>query len=1246
MNDFRFAEPQYGQLLWLLLLLTIVLVWLELRGRSALDGFLSREMQSRLVQSSSLLRRMMALSCFVLGLSALVGATMRPQWGATRRMLPRAGAQVMVCLDVSKSMLAEDTVPNRLERAKTEVADLLDLLKGEQVGLIAFAGKATIVSPMTTDFGFLKLMLSSIGVQSVGMGGTRLEEPIRQAVDGFGEAADISRVILLITDGEDHDSFPLDAAESARERGIKIITIGFGDEAGSKIEITNRRTGARSFVTDSNGTPVISRLDGATLRDIALKTNGAYIPAGTGALDLDSIHRQHIAPLVRGSLPSGEQIVRNEVFQWVVLAGLLLLVLSVMVGRGVSPASKAGNRFVPNNKATAAVAILLVALVFVPQFAVGQRPADIDRSTVEPRLADEQVEPTEGNDVDAESSISQNETDGVEKELDTIDSRDAYNRALPLLASNVDAAESFLQKARRNAGTDGEVRFRAAYNLGWVEVRRADSLLNDEPKRALTHLRSAADWFRQSIRIRPKDDAARHNLEIVMRRTLELADSLAKKDQGDVAQRLDGLIQQQRAFVGEARQLVERLADTKGASPEAELFRRDFRALATQQRQILSDAESLMLSVGEELGALAQKPQQAAKAAKGALGDSGLSDEEQMRSSQLLAVSDYLQRGVQRMGQSRSQLRRKQGQRAFRRAATGLTELKRARDMLRPPQEILKMLIHETRSLIRQTGTMAVANDSVGGPQKSKPSWLTDDYLKQSQLSLYERTKEWTDQMKAALGNSDALGTPDPNASQEQQEQREQEEQRRSLVAATELVDDATQSFTAATSSMESNDFGSAVENQKDAHASLSDALELYLDLKGLIEAAHATENQIHQVLQNVDDLPENRRDAFLGALAQLQQENLDRLDRLEDKLEQERNKIEASAPPQAAGPAAPGSEANDSTEPNLETDRQRIRLAEDLLQKARSEMTELEQKLRDDSGEPNERADEDSVEAAKEEADSETNDDEADSSAAPDSDGETDESPRASSIDSRLGDHAERATDRLQDLRRLFFSVVEHLQETAQRQADVNDQTERLAGQTDSTEQQQTLGPLASKQQELIQLSQQIAEALNSQSEATPPEVPETDKTSPQASAEQQQAAAEQSEQLRKASQLVHEAAKTMEEANDQMLADPFELTELRSSQDESLKRLREALALLVPPQPQDNEPNQDQQQNQDDEQDDKNDKDDGQDDSPQPQSQEQQQDMSMNQLLQMIRDRDAERRREKERQRAYRRVHVEKDW
>lgn len=335
MNEFQFAELGWLHATWGVLLCVGVLVALELRGRSLLDRMISPLMQGRLVRKVPLLRRLMSIASLGLALGCLVLALMRPQWGMTVQAVSKVESQVMICLDVSKSMLAEDVVPNRLERAKAEIDSLLGLMdEGQQVGLTAFAGRATVLCPMTTDFGFLRLILNEAGPGTVGIGGTRIGEAIEKAVNGFGEAGDINRLILLITDGEDHDSFPLDAAEKARDKGVRVVSIGFGAEMGSKIQISDPTTGARSYVKDRNGVDVVSRLDGDTLREIARKTEGAYIPAKTGALDLQSIYDVHIKSLLTGGTAEEERIIRNEAYQWCVLAAIAFFLGSLVLGSG------------------------------------------------------------------------------------------------------------------------------------------------------------------------------------------------------------------------------------------------------------------------------------------------------------------------------------------------------------------------------------------------------------------------------------------------------------------------------------------------------------------------------------------------------------------------------------------------------------------------------------------------------------------------------------------------------------------------------------------------------------------------------------------------------------------------------------------------------------------------------------------------------------------------------------------------
>ncbi|MFQ5655655.1 MAG: VWA domain-containing protein, partial [Planctomycetota bacterium] len=650
---------------------TVLLLVLERRGGSALDRVISRTLQARLVRRPGAARRHMRVLLLGLAGALLVVALMRPQWGIEFQSTPRVGSELMVCLDVSRSMLAEDVAPNRLERAKAEVRDLLPFLEGDHVGLTAFAGRATVLSPLTPDFGFLRLALDGAGTHSVSRGGTRLEEPIRKALAGFGDTSEVSRAILLITDGEDHDSFPMEAAKAAAERGIKIIAIGFGSEEGSEIAITDRETGARRIL-EHEGHTVRTRLDGDTLREMALVTEGAYIPAGTGALDLESIYGAHISPLTRGRLDGRGRAVRREGFQWAVLLGLISLLGSVAMHGGRPRRGRNAIAAPPRERAAAA---LLVAARVAPSTVAAQesRPAGAAKA------AETTATPEEARDdaVDGVAEAPPGESTGGSEAPHRAHPRDAFNDGFARLAANdLDAAEQLFDEARRRAGTDGELRFRCTYDIGCLTARRADSALDEKPEEALRLLRAASDWFREAIRLRPKSADSRHNLEVVMRRAIALADSLARKDEEDLTARLDAIIERQRGLSAPVRALVERQAAAQSHDPHAaDAYKREFRAAATEERLILSDTVKLSEGAGVELDAIQGKAEEER------------APEERMRAAQLEGVLHYLHRGRERMGQARRLLRRRQGERAWRDAFAALTELKRARDQLRDPLE-------------------------------------------------------------------------------------------------------------------------------------------------------------------------------------------------------------------------------------------------------------------------------------------------------------------------------------------------------------------------------------------------------------------------------------------------------------------------------------------------------------------------------------------------------------------------------
>ena len=333
MIDWQFAEVQRIHLVWLALAAVIAIGVLELRGRSALGAFLSPVMQRRLAAQATTGRLLARLGLILLAMLAATGALMRPQVrGETETVSSmQTTADVMFVLDTSRSMLADDAAPSRLARAKAEIAQLVGKLEGHRVGLIAFAGRAAAMCPLTPDHSFFTTVLATVDTRSAGRGGTRVGEAIKTAVRGF-PAGHGAKLIVLITDGDDQDPDSEDAAKLARDAGIKVVAIGLGSETGSEITLTDPATGAKTKLM-YEGKPVISKLDGDRLRKIALVTEGAYIPAGTSAVDLESIMKTHVAPMVSAAVASAKRVIPAERYSWLVLAALGFLLAALWVGR-------------------------------------------------------------------------------------------------------------------------------------------------------------------------------------------------------------------------------------------------------------------------------------------------------------------------------------------------------------------------------------------------------------------------------------------------------------------------------------------------------------------------------------------------------------------------------------------------------------------------------------------------------------------------------------------------------------------------------------------------------------------------------------------------------------------------------------------------------------------------------------------------------------------------------------------------
>jgi Ca-activated chloride channel family protein len=313
--------------LWLLLLVPALgafLLHARRRRRQALATFAEAALLPRLAPDVSGRRRVLR---DVLRLAALVACTVAlagPRWGFRWEEVRREGLDLIVAVDTSKSMLAADVQPSRLERAKLAVLDLVGLLEGDRVGLVAFAGTAFLQCPLTVDYAAFTQSLRAVEVGLIPRGGTALARAITAGVEGFEGRQGKHAALILITDGEDHEGGVEAAAQQAAAAGVRIFTVGIGTEAGELIPLPDA-DGGQGFLKDARGRVVKSRLGDETLRSIAETTGGVYVRAQGGSLGLEDIFRDHLATMERRELASSIERRYEDRFQLPLLLALVLL---------------------------------------------------------------------------------------------------------------------------------------------------------------------------------------------------------------------------------------------------------------------------------------------------------------------------------------------------------------------------------------------------------------------------------------------------------------------------------------------------------------------------------------------------------------------------------------------------------------------------------------------------------------------------------------------------------------------------------------------------------------------------------------------------------------------------------------------------------------------------------------------------------------------------------------------------------
>jgi len=325
-----FANREMMYLVVLPLLMILFYVWALKRRRSLMKHFLQKDLIKELTQSVDERKRFLKSVLLVLGLSFAVFSLLRPTWGYHWEEVKRKGLDIIVAIDTSKSMLAEDIKPNRLKRTKLAVKDLVAKLKGDRIGLVAFAGTAFLQCPLTVDYNGFMLALDSIDVGVIPRGGTSISSAIKEVVKGHEGGLKKNKIMILITDGEDHEGNPIKAALEAKKDGIIIYCIGIGTKEGDLIPVRDE-TGRMSFMKDRLGNVVKSRLDESTLQRIAIDTGGAYIRSASTDFGLDYIYDDKLKAIERREIETKMKKHYQERFQIPLLVAFILFALEPLI---------------------------------------------------------------------------------------------------------------------------------------------------------------------------------------------------------------------------------------------------------------------------------------------------------------------------------------------------------------------------------------------------------------------------------------------------------------------------------------------------------------------------------------------------------------------------------------------------------------------------------------------------------------------------------------------------------------------------------------------------------------------------------------------------------------------------------------------------------------------------------------------------------------------------------------------------
>jgi Ca-activated chloride channel family protein len=321
----KWARPELLHLLWLLIPAALVLFALARRRLRMLHQLADAGIVGQLAPGWRPERVRTRLVLWLLAVGLLIMALARPQWGFHWEEVKRRGLDILVVLDTSRSMLAEDVKPNRLQQSKWGIRDLVRELRGDRIGLVAFAGSSFLQCPLTIDYAAFLLTLDDVYAGIIPRGGTAIRQALLTAMEGFEDQTEADRAIILVTDGEDHEADPLDLVDELKEMRIRVFAIGIGSLEGELIPAAEGSQGA--FFKDREGQAVKTALREDVLEKLALATGGAYVRSAAGDTGLERVFREGLSKLKRDEAESRMVQAYEDRFGWFIAAALALLAL-------------------------------------------------------------------------------------------------------------------------------------------------------------------------------------------------------------------------------------------------------------------------------------------------------------------------------------------------------------------------------------------------------------------------------------------------------------------------------------------------------------------------------------------------------------------------------------------------------------------------------------------------------------------------------------------------------------------------------------------------------------------------------------------------------------------------------------------------------------------------------------------------------------------------------------------------------